>query len=236
MIRVVEALPERKRSKATVSGISRAIAAAGVAVVVAAVAAMIPAFRAAACSCYGGTPTQYLRNASVAFVGVVAAGPHLRKGGTWPILYRFGVEKVVKGNPGDWIDIATGVSGASCGAGFVLGSRWRVYAWRDRHGVPVSTSCSGNALIDLVAPVSSGVPYPSASVPELAPLKLPSSPPRTPLPAAANPSAQASRHGTQSHEVQNDGIPAPILAGAAGLALLIALGGAWALRRRSAPG
>lgn len=150
----------------------------------------------------------------------------------WPSLYRFGAEKVFKGTPGDWIDIATGAGSAGCGAGFVLGSRWRVYAAEDNDGVLVSDSCDGNVALDLVAPVPSGVPYPSASVPELAPLKLPSHTPARPVPRAADPTAQASQQAARSDGVQDDGVPVPVIAGGAGLALLIALGGAWALSRR----
>ena len=152
----------------------------------------------------------------------------------WPVLYRFAVEEVVKGNPGDWTDIATGVSGASCGVSFFLGSRWRVYARDGEAGVPISHSCAGSVLLDWVAPVPSGVPYPTASVPELAPLKLPSHTPARPVPRAADPTAQASQVAARSDGAQVGGVPIPVIAGGAALALVIALSGAWALRRRLA--
>lgn len=243
MIRVVEVLPEQKRSKPSVTGIARVLSVAGLAVAMAALLALIPVSRAMACYCIGPSSAKSAeRHASVAFVGVVAATA-LRTDDepdrqdyyqVWPILYRFGVEEVIKGNPGDWIDIATGAGSAGCGAGFSLGSRWRVYASEDNDGVPVSISCSGNKLIDLVAPVPAGVPYPTASVPELAPLKLPSHTPARPVPRAADPTTQASQLAAPSDSAQVGGVPIPVIAGGAGLALLIALGGAWALRRRSA--
>ena len=234
-------MPTQKRSKPNATGISRALAALGLAVVMAALLALIPVSRAAACYCIGpSTAKDAKRNSSVAFVGVAAA-VSLRSGKDrdgyldWTVLYRFGVEEVVKGTPGDWIDIATSGSGASCGVSFLLGSRWRVYAGEKEAGVPISHLCSGSVLLDMVAPVPSGVPYPTASVREPAPLKLPSSRPATPEPAAADPTVQASEEAAQSDGPQDYGLPTPVIAGGAALALLIAIGGVWALsRRRSA--
>jgi hypothetical protein len=127
--------------------------------------ALIPVSRAAACSCLMGTQQEALARASVVFEGVVAAGPRDAVAPLAPgfgdVVFRFVVDDAVKGGPlPERIDIATSIDGASCGAGFDIGQRWRVYASAE-NGVLFSGLCSGNELLAeraAIPPVSTGPP------------------------------------------------------------------------------
>ena len=101
-----------------------------------------------------GTEKEALAAAVVAFEGVVAAGPQ-QLAGQWEagfadVAFTFAVEKTIKGGPlPERLHIATSANGASCGAGFAVGQRWRVYtSLLEGGGGPLySGLCSGNQLL-----------------------------------------------------------------------------------------
>ena len=108
--------------------------------------------RAAACSCAMGSEAQALADSVVAFEGVVADGPREPRqepAGFDDTAFTFAVQEVLKGGPlPERLVIVTSLSGASCGAGFAVGQRWRVYASALDGGRLYSGLCSNNQLLD----------------------------------------------------------------------------------------
>jgi hypothetical protein len=118
--------------------------------------ALLPVSRALACSCVGFTEEQAFENADVVFVGVAAQSnaPPFLSNSADPIEFTFAVDKQLKGEPlPQVVTVVTAASSASCGAGFQVGERWRVFANPDGPSL-TSGLCNGNRLLDESAPVS----------------------------------------------------------------------------------
>ena len=129
----------------------RALLAAGAALAMAATLSMFPVSRALACSCALTSEDDALAYADVVFEGEVTREP------LWAWLwitndasdvrYEFTVDDVIKGGPlPARIQLATAQSGASCGAEFAHGERWRVFASGAGDDL-ASGLCSGNRLL-----------------------------------------------------------------------------------------
>ena len=129
----------------------RALLAAAVALAIAATLSLLPVSRAVACSCAVFSEDDALAYADVVFEGEVTREPLW----VWlwitndasDVRYEFAVDDVIKGGPlPDRVQIATAQSGASCGAEFAHGERWRVFA--SGAGVDLASGlCSGNRLL-----------------------------------------------------------------------------------------
>lgn len=122
--------------------------------VVAVTIGLIPVTHALACSCAGPlTDRQALRYADVAFDGVALSrtfAPDLKSSGDL-VDYAFRIERQLKGGPaGDPFVVKTAASGAACGMGFQLGTRWRVFAKSNGHEL-VTYLCSGNRALERIA-------------------------------------------------------------------------------------
>lgn len=119
-----------------------------------AVLVLMPIGRAMACSCAMPNEADAFASSAVVFKGVVAASRPVAQGdGFMDVAFTFAVEKALKGGPlPERLVIATSGSGASCGAGFQLGQRWRVFA-SNNDGTLYSGLCSSNRLIDEQAPI-----------------------------------------------------------------------------------
>lgn len=127
------------------------------------VSAVAPIARVYACSCIQMTPELALANATVAFVGVVAAidppaaQPELSID---PVNYTFAVEKMLKGGKAAQIVVGSESSGAACGMTFGLAQRWRIYAYADGSVSLATGICSGNELLAEDAPIPAPEPAP----------------------------------------------------------------------------
>jgi hypothetical protein len=124
--------------------------------------AMVPVNRAMACSCIAFTEKQAFAAADVVFEGVVVAEPfwalHWFSNSAAEVRFEFAVESVAKGGPlPEEVEVATAQNGASCGAEFAQGQRWRVFA--DSSGDHLASGlCSGNRLLGEDAGQSSTLP------------------------------------------------------------------------------
>lgn len=130
----------------------RALIAVGAALTIAATMSLLPVSRALACSCVGFTEDEALARADVVFEGVVTGEPlwvwlWITNDFASDVRYEFAVEDVIKGGPlPDRVQVATAQSGASCGAGFARGERWRVFALGSGDDL-ASGLCNGNRLL-----------------------------------------------------------------------------------------
>ena len=132
----------------------RVLAALATSIVFAALAALVPIGRAMACSCAMPNAADAFAQSAVVFEGVVASSSPLAQGdGFMDVAFTFAVENELKGGPlPERLAIATSGSGASCGAEFQVGQRWRVFA-SISDGALYSGLCSSNRLIDERAPI-----------------------------------------------------------------------------------
>lgn len=104
------------------------------------------AAEARACSCAGGDPPcQAYWQASAVFVGTptgVSESPRLSveearklEDAGEPVfpsrVFRFAVERPLRGVEGATVEVGTGMGGGDCGYGFRVGARYLVYAYRD---------------------------------------------------------------------------------------------------------
>lgn len=108
----------------------------------------LPAGVSSACTCAMTTRAQATANADVVFKGTVVGeedpdggGPYISSGRD--VFYAFDVDEVVKGAADDPAQVVTAAEGASCGADFVVGRRYLVFADRDGERL-TSSLCSGN--------------------------------------------------------------------------------------------
>lgn len=88
---------------------------------------------AAACSCIQSTPLQQAARADAIFVGRLVAtegfGPRLRWSSMDPVVYRFDVDRVLKGAVPANAEVHSVISGVSCGLeGMEVGERYTVFA------------------------------------------------------------------------------------------------------------
>jgi hypothetical protein len=117
---------------------------------IAMVASLVPISRALACSCAVGTANEYFESADVVFVGTAVesnASPFLSSSAD-PVEFTFTVDKQLKGERlPQPVTVVTAASGASCGAEFQIGERWRVFARSDGPSL-ASGLCDGNRLLD----------------------------------------------------------------------------------------
>lgn len=125
----------------------RVLAITCLSILAAAALAMGPAAQAVACSCMSLTEAEALAGADAVFEGVVIGPAGADDAGREQIQYEFSVEAMVKGNlPGDRVRVSTSSRGGSCGAGYALGQKWRVYATGFGHQLS-SNLCAGNRLL-----------------------------------------------------------------------------------------
>src|SRR5687768_10351425 len=106
-------------------------------VVVAVLVAGVLAEQALACSCAGpGDPREELANADGAFYGELlerrATGPGLSSGE--PVILRYRVIRVFKGDIGAEVEVETAASGASCGIEAEIGDQDGLLLERDAQG------------------------------------------------------------------------------------------------------
>lgn len=133
---------------------------------------------AAACSLPQQTPTerQFLDRADVVFEGVYVSSRDPSAGAAVmsnldPIFYTFAADRVLKGGSvSSQAVVASARDGASCGASFTAGVRYRVYA-RNVSGSLVTDSVSGNQPVPLAATTTTvpQTPAPPASPKRVAP-------------------------------------------------------------------
>lgn len=124
---------------------------------------------AIACSAPLTPPTeqQFVSRADVIFEGVYLSSRDPSAGAsvvssTDPIFFTFAADRVLKGGPiNSQVVVSSTRDGASCGATFTAGIRYRVYA-RNISGSLVTDSVSGNRPVPLV---SSTTTAPSATRP-----------------------------------------------------------------------
>lgn len=116
---------------------------------------------AAACSCVNATAAEQAARADLVFVG--AAVDVRASAGADSVQFLFAVEEVRKGPTLASAVVATAASGAACGAGFTVDTRWLVFATRSGDAW-VSTLCSGNQPLGAAA----GVPSDAAEWPDQA--------------------------------------------------------------------
>jgi hypothetical protein len=134
---------------------------------------MLPVHRAMACSCAEISEKQATNQAAVVFEGVVVGGPIEILGqvvsSADPVDFEFAVQNVIKGGPlPDRIEVETARSGASCGAEFAVGQRWRVFAHGNAPDHLSSHLCGGNRLLDEQAPIPPSTTDDGRSAPDLA--------------------------------------------------------------------
>jgi hypothetical protein len=123
---------------------------------IAMVASLMPISRALACSCAMRSENQAFESAEVVFVGVAVGSnaPPFLSSSVDPIEFTFTVDQQLKGEQlPQLVTVVTAASGASCGAGFQVGERWRVFARSDGPSL-TSGLCDGNRLLDESAPMS----------------------------------------------------------------------------------
>jgi hypothetical protein len=102
------------------------------------------------------TENEAFESAEVVFVGVAVGSnaPPFLSSSADPIEFAFTVDNQLKGEPlPQLVSVVTAASGPSCGAGFQVGERWRVFARSDGPSL-TSGLCDGNRLLDESAPVS----------------------------------------------------------------------------------
>jgi hypothetical protein len=127
----------------------RFLVAAGVGLVVAATMSLLPVSRALACSCAEISEREAFEGADFVFEGVATSAkePLITQSSGDPVEYTFSVEDTLKG---DWsspqVTVTTAISGASCGAEFRVGQRWRVFASGSSDDL-ASNLCAGNRLL-----------------------------------------------------------------------------------------
>ena len=123
-----------------------------------------PTAQVLACLCAESNREEALRNADIAFVGVVADtdDPRIGHNNGEPLRYTFAVEQTIKGEVASRIRVFSHLS--DCAPEFGLAQRWRVHASVDESGQLQSNLCSGNELL------AEGVPIPAERP---APLILP---------------------------------------------------------------
>ena len=101
--------------------------------------------------------------ADVVFEGVAlsAKEPLIIQSSGDPVEFTFSVESTLKGDlPSQQVTVTTALSGASCGAEFQVGERWRVFASGSSDNLE-SNLCAGNRLLD-EASANDGAPTPNA--------------------------------------------------------------------------
>ncbi len=127
---------------------------------------------AIACSPLPAPPTeqQFVSRADVIFEGVYlssrdpGAGARVVSSAD-PIFFTFVADRVLKGGPiNSQVVVASARDGASCGATFTVGVRYRVYA-RNVSGSLVTDSVSGNRPVSLVSPTTTAPPATRPSQP-----------------------------------------------------------------------
>jgi len=112
---------------------------------------------AAACSCAAMSPRQATAVADVVFTGTATAidDPGADASGAVSsgraVRVTFDIDRLVKGELRGEHVVSTAADGASCGAGFVVGERYRVHAEADGDTL-TSGLCSGNRLLPAAAP------------------------------------------------------------------------------------
>ena len=87
--------------------------------------------------------------ADVVFEGVATSSkePLIIQSSGDPVEVTFSVENTLKGAlPSQQVTVTTALSGASCGAEFQVGERWRVFAYGSRDNLE-SNLCAGNRLL-----------------------------------------------------------------------------------------
>lgn len=100
-----------------------------------------PAGPACACSCEAATPEAHEKRASLVFQGDAVAISGSRDAAD--VRVKFRVTSVAKGRAEEIVYVTTRREGASCGAEFKAGHRYKVYASGNSDGY-TSTLCSGN--------------------------------------------------------------------------------------------
>jgi len=114
---------------------------------------------ASACSAFEQTARQYFDQADVVFEGVHVSGRDPSAGSTLvsglePVFFTFAADRLLKGGPiSAQVEVSSSRSGASCGANFTVGVRYRVYA-SNVSGALTTSSVSGNRPVPLVAPTT----------------------------------------------------------------------------------
>ena len=107
--------------------------------------AIAPAITAA-CSCAGLVGDDPAAAADLVFVGAVA-DERGSSAAADPGDYLFAVEEVRKGPTLASVVVASFRDASACGAGFIVDTRWLVYATRTDTGRWVSSICDGNQLL-----------------------------------------------------------------------------------------
>jgi len=142
----------------------RFLVAAGAGLAIAATMSLLPASRALACSCAGVSERQAFEGADVVFDGVATTStePLIIQSSGDPVEFTFAVEKTLKGDlPSPQVIVTTALSGASCGAEFQVGERWRVFAYGSSDNLE-SNLCAGNRLLG-AATAKDGAAMPNAA-------------------------------------------------------------------------
>jgi hypothetical protein len=142
----------------------RLLLAAGVGLAIAATMSLLPVSRALACSCAVISEREAFEGADVVFEGVALSAnePLIIQSSGDPVEYTFSVEKTLKGDlPSQQVTMTTALSGASCGAEFQVGERWRVFAYGSSDNLG-SNLCAGNRLLG-EASATDEAPTPSAT-------------------------------------------------------------------------
>jgi hypothetical protein len=142
----------------------RFLIAAGAGLAIAATMSLLPVSRAVACSCAGISERQAFEGADVVFEGVAISvkEPLIIQSSGDPVEFTFSIESTLKGElPSQRVTVTTALSGASCGAEFQVGERWRVFASGSIDSL-ASHLCAGNRLLD-DARTNKGAPTPDAA-------------------------------------------------------------------------
>lgn len=106
----------------------------------------------AACDCSNAPEAEQVARADLVFVGA-AVDVRAATGGD-PVQFLFAVEEVRKGPTVASAVVTTSASGAACGAGFTVDTRWLVFATRAGDAW-TSSLCSGNQALGEAAAVPS---------------------------------------------------------------------------------
>ena len=127
----------------------RSLVAAGAGLAIAATMSLLPVSRALACSCAVVSERQAFEGADVVFEGVAISSkePLIIQSSGDPVEVTFSVENTLKGAlASQQVTVTTALSGASCGAEFQVGERWRVFAYGSSDNLE-SNLCAGNRLL-----------------------------------------------------------------------------------------